>query len=278
MRFPELASRYARAHGLRNGSAEQLHVAARVVDNFGLDNALTVTADDLNRWLDCYTATVAAWTSHSKRRCVLTLLRFAADEGLRPPIGKVRPVRRPELIPTAFLLDDLRAMISAADSMRGNYRMCSIPKRLWWLSFLHAAYDTGLRLGDLLSLERDWICSSRRLYIVQSKTSQQHVVEIRPGTMALIDESMGTSPGRALIWPLWCGQDRWYGHFKRLRESAGLGAGSSKWIRRSSASYTEKAQPGCGSRHLGHRTPGLFERHYRDPRICGQEPTIPPPL
>lgn len=278
MRFPEYVGVYALAHGVSVESAEQLRVAAKLLDRFSEPHVETVDADAINTWLASYAETVSSWTAHSRRRSIVTLLRYAIESGVRGPVGKIRSISREELIPKGFLLDDLRSMTAVASRMDGCYRGLPIPKRIWWLSFLNAAYDSGLRLGDLLSIEHAWIPASRQLCLVQRKTGQQHFVEFRPSTMSLIEESMAAWPGRALVWPLWCDQDRWYGHFKRLREAAGLKRGTSKWIRRSSASYVDRDHPGRGSRHLGHRTPELFYRHYRVPEICGQETTLPPAI
>lgn len=46
-----------------------------------------------------------------------------------------------------------------------------------------------------------------------------------------------------------------------LREKLG---GSSKWLRRSSATHIEMQNPGKGRIHLGHRTIGLAEKSYID--------------
>lgn len=274
-------SQYELENHISKGYRVQLEVAARSFERFA-ERPLRwreVTDDLVNEWLKAEQERASPLTVHGKRRAVLTLWRAAFDSGLVEHLPRrIRQIKCPELKPEAFLLEELKAMLIAADAMKGVYRKIGIEKSLWWRSFLMAKWDVALRLSDMLSLEREWIWPSGTLSLIQQKTGHSHRVKLRPKTLEAIDACMACNPNRRLIWPLWCQRNRWYGHFRRLRNAAGLSKGTSKWIRRSSASYVEKLQPGMGSRHLGHRSPELFQKHYKDPRICGDDPTLPPEL
>lgn len=175
-------------------------------------------------------------------------------------------------------LPEIAALRTAADQLTGHLGRLNIPRRLWWLSFIDFAYDTALRLSDILSVERGDIWPGGRLSIVQQKTGRAHTVQLRPRTVAEIDESMMAQPDRRLVWPLGCTRGRWYRQFRRLRESAGLPDGSAKWLRRASASYVERDHPGRGTGHLGHRNSELFRRFYCDRRVVGESPVLPPEI
>lgn len=276
-----LVERYALTHDISRGYRVQLEIAARSFERFAPLADWAIVCDDLvNLWLvDQQEAGSTAVTIHAKRRAFLTLWRYANECGLCSVLpNRVRRINVPETVPVAFLAAEVSALVAAAKLLRGLYAKIGVPKSLWWSSFLLAGYDTALRLGDLLSLERRDIWPGGRICIVQHKTGQSHSVQLRPQTIEAIDASMGYRPMRALIWPLWCQRNRWYGHFARLRDSAGLSAGTSKWIRRSSASYVERDHPGMASKHLGHRSSELANKHYLDQRICGSEPILPPEL
>lgn len=218
-------------------------------------------------------------TVKNHRTNLLLLWRYAYKPLRLVPLPPedVRTVRVPEQIPTAFLVDELSRIIQYCDGFTGTMRRTKLDRRLWWLSLLNAKYDTALRLGDLLSIERNWIWEGGFLSIVQSKTGHSHVVRLRESTMKLIDELLaGKITG--LIWPLWGRREAFYRAFRKIREGAGVKHGTLRWIRRSSYSYVEAEYPGMGAIHLGHRTPGLAKKYYEDPRIVKRKVVLPPSL
>lgn len=95
--------------------------------------------------------------------------------------------------------------------------------------------------------------------------------------MDAIDRCMADQPNRCKIWPLWGSRWSFYRHYRKLVAAAGV-RGTSKWLRRSSATALERICPGSAMGHLGHKTPGLAYRHYVDPRMlqCGRP--LPPEL
>lgn len=83
---------------------------------------------------------------------------------------------------------------------------------------------------------------------------------------------------RQLIWEWKSHLSRLHEEFKSLVTSAAIRPGTTRWIRRSSASYLDKDHPGHAGRHLGHSTPGLAESNYIDPTITGGDNFRPPEL
>ena len=279
MLLSEASAQYALERALGPEYANNVRLTAAKLSRFaGWPLDLTDLCDDLlNRWLVSLERQ-SPRTVRNKRAIILTLWRWGFDHGLtavRP--HRIRLVKVPEQIPQAFLLSDLRALLAAADGLKGNFFSNGLPKMLWSKSFLLAYWDTALRLGDLLSVERDWIWPGGYLSIVQHKTGRTHRAQLRPETLALIEELCGDRK-TGLVWPWGATRQTFYEFFRDLRKKAGLADGTSKWIRRASASYVEAANPGAGARHLGHRTPGLAEKAYFDPRIVVRERPLPPPL
>lgn len=260
--------------------AHNLRKAVRSFERFlgRLANWRDLTDQSVNGWIvHELDRGLSPYTVKSRRGDLLRLWRYAVDAGLTSIApARVRVVKCPELIPHAFLTDELKALTKAAKRMRGEYHKVGIPRRLWWGSFLRAQYDTALRLGDLLRLEKSQIGHDGYVLLVQHKTGHRHRVQFRPSTLALIEKCWAAQPDRRLIWPMFCTRENFSRAFNRLRELAGLPQGTSKWIRRSSASYVEEAYPGMASHHLGHRSPDQARRHYLDLRIVGYKTVIPP--
>ncbi len=242
---------------------------------------------DLNRetvsaWVESLETKLAPHSAASYRRNVLVLWRAAHDDGLVAEFPrKIRPVKCPDVIIEGFDAAQMAMLLSAAGKLRGRFMLTKIERRLWWRAALLAHWDTALRLSDLLSIERTWIWPQSNgaggLSFVQSKTGRSILRTMRPETMRAIDACMASAGKRRLIWPLWCGQREFYRAFKRLTVAAGL-CGTSKYIRRGSSSEIEKLQPGAGAAHLGHKTAGIFEKHYRVNRIVSRDMPLPPPI
>lgn len=276
-------ARYAEQRDISQGRIEQLRIVTRLLSKFaGHEVRLVELCDTLaNQWLMDRQKNVSAETVAGNRRCLLALWRSAADDNLCEPPRKVRRIRLPERAPRAFTLDELQRLLNAADSLKGKLRGTSIPKRLYWLSYIHAAYDTAVRRSDLLQIAPGDIWpqtdGSGVLVFVQSKTGHQHRARFRPSTMKLIRECVACDPKRPHIWPEWSDRRRWFRSFKVLCKRAGV-QGTSKLIRRSSASYLEAVNPGTASQHLGHRSPGLDRKSYLDQSICSPSRPMPPGL
>ena len=143
---------------------------------------------------------------------------------MSPVPSQLRTVKVPARVPTAFTVEQMCALLAAADSTE---------RPLWWRSLLLASYDTALRLGDLLSIERPDVWPDGSLSIVQSKTGRTHRVKLRAETLKAIDKHLaGRTTG--LIWPLWARREALYRAFQKLRQAAGIKSGTLRWIRRSS--------------------------------------------
>lgn len=283
MLLTEYVSRYALARDVTEDYVEQLDISRRKLESFaGQSLDLCDLQDDLvNRWLVNLKEVAAPQTVRNKRRCILTLWRAAADDGLCSAPGRIRPVKIGDVVIDGWNAEEAAKLLVTAQAMTGNQRKVKIPKRLFWSSFVLVAWDTGLRLGDLLDLERRdiWPAEGGAGFIswVQNKTSRSVQLALRQATMQTIEESMAAGSPRAKLWPLGGHREAWYRQFNRLVAKAGL-VGTSKYIRRGSSSEVERIQPGAGAAHLGHRTAGLFERHYKVDRIVRREVVLPPPI
>lgn len=227
----------------------------------------------LNLWLASIEV-VSPINAFNIRRQVKTIWKAAHAQGFAPPVGELRRIRVPKKTPQALRIEEIARLIDYTDTLVGCFQRSKCARRLYWRSLFMAYYDSALRVGDLRSVERQWIAGGI-FSVVQHKVNSVHHVRLRPETMAAIDEYLnGRTAG-----PIWCRLNRknFFNQLRKIFDAAGV-RGSSKWIRRSSASYVERERPGTGWRHLGHAKPGLAESNYLDPSICAPEPSLPPPL
>ncbi|HWA98098.1 MAG TPA: hypothetical protein VG713_06375 [Pirellulales bacterium] len=231
----------------------------------------------INRWLASLAAgEVTRWTQKGLRSRILCLWRHAFTYELVPkPPMRVRTVKLERRIPEAWTLQQLMKLIGVARRQRGTFRFTNVSRAAFWEAFIRTGYDTGLRLGDLLSLRRDQIGPDGVFTVVQRKTGDGIVCALWPETLAAIDATH--AKGRALIFGDVIRRDFFQQSFRRLVQEAGL-KGSPKWLRRTGATAIEKEHPGASTAFLGHRTTDLAMKHYIDKVQLQRNKPRPPRL
>lgn len=234
-----------------------------------------LNCDDVNDWLNhLRTLNLSPYTIDTYRRNLLSIWRQAYEDRLNdnPPL-RVRKIKRPRQLIEAYTLFELKQLLHAASKLRGRHkngnRRCD-----FWQAFIHAAYSTGLRRGDLLLVFRKDIEQDGSYSLVQSKTGIPHRVKFSNEALAYIARLKDPN-GLALPWPY--RKDAMAPRFQSLKRLAGVTRGSIKWIRRSAGSHAERINPGDGPRLLGH-SPHVFKSHYQDHAITQRKPPEPPPL
>lgn len=287
MELSVYVGRYVLEHDLAESSVEQLQLRAKLLTDFagGKLCLCEIDAELVNRWLvSRQQKGLSPDTVHGDRSKIIALLNAASESGLCPPLGKVRRIKRPRKIPRAFTHDDVAKVLAVVKKLRGNIKLgrkdTGTSRRLYWVAFILAAYDSGLRRSDLLSVERNWVRpddGGGSLCLVQKKTGRVIYRRFRQSTMAAIDAlCAGRTTG-----PIWCGYPTrrvWCQAFKRLCKKAGVD-GSAKFLRRSGASYTAREHGrDAAKQFLGHATDYVADASYIDPSIAYPSPVLPPRL
>ncbi len=317
MELREYVQHYRRDHEIKQSSVQSLNaVVARFSRYLGRQALLAdLAAPQVNQWLASMHGKGSPETAYGYRRMLLTLWRAAHLDGFVAEYPhRVRRIKRPDRIVEGWDAGQMAKLLAACDHLRGairgvrignveewfgsdrgrpwrtveseerqngNATYLQIDKRAYFRAMFLVAWDSGLRLGDVFSIERSWIerqpDGSGRFAIVQSKVGRRIDRFLRPETMQAIDAMF--PPERKLLFPLWCFREAFYRVVKRIVKRAGL-SGTMRWIRRGSASEVEKASPGCGKLHLGHspKSVGLFEQSYAVMRICGRTAPLPPAI
>ena len=267
----ELAITYWRRVGGSPGYLEQLIVLTRRLEW----QAHELTPDRIDSYLDMALTHLRPSTVHNHRRMLRTLMRFAADEGYvdKSILRDLRRVKVPQPCPIAIDHAGIAQWISAAKIMQGGTKKCkySILLPAWILS----AYSTGLRTGDLLAIRYDQI-RGHRLLLAQHKTSEPHVAWLDEAALRAIDSLPRLGPE---IFGSLTNKDRILHAMRKLVKQSKI-SGTTKWLRRSGATYCE-ASGKDATRHLGHRDPAMKKR-YIDRLLLAElqahGPTAPPIL
>ena len=263
-----IADQYRTIRPLSAGAA---YLMRRTVTLFSewLGRAATVEDfDDLtvSRWLESLETSHAAWTRVGHRVRLMGLWRFAARRGLCGPPGEVRRAPAPEPMPEAWTLEQVARLLAACESLGEE-------ESRYMRALIAAAYESGLRRGDLWRLDREQIRPDGIISLRQHKTNQPHIVAIRPQTAAEVLSLPGQRPLRR-PW----GTRRYTAVWAKLRSEAGIPTGACQQLRRTGATWIAARHGEDAARSwLGHRSADMI-RHYVDRRVSQPTPWLPPTI
>jgi integrase len=274
VRLTDLLGAYLASRTASLRYRESLRRTVKKAEGSGLLEICQLLPEGVNCFLN--SLTVGDTTRANIRRELLTLWRYAYEEGLTESfparITRIRPTYSP---PKAWSLDELGRLLTLAESDtttiggQSGLRVCDVLP-----AWIGVAYDSGLRFSDVLSLgqanfRNGCVC------VTASKTGKPLVRRLSDTTQACVRALLERSPDGTLL--RWAVNRRravlaWRAFLDRHKVE-----GSSKWLRRSCATYVEREQPGAATRYLQHSHPMLAPRHYLDQSLF-DVPDGPPPI
>lgn len=212
---------------------------------------------------------LAARTANKFRDNLLALWRFLCRRGELTRWPEVAALTEPHRDPVAWSREQLKRLFRACSEVDGDFE--GVPASLWWHSIHSVGWDTGERIGGLLSLcwcdadlDSRWVTirAEGRKGRSSDKSSRLHADTAR--LLAAI-----RAPHRDLVfaWP-YCESYLWT-KYGKLLESAGLPNDRRHkfhCLRKSAASYFEAAG-GSAQELLGHADGRVTRQSYLDPRV-----------
>lgn len=268
MTLIELARLYHNRVGGSPGYLEQLEVFVRRLPW----KAGELSPDRIDAYLTGALRHLAPSTVANHRKMLRVLLHFAAELRL-VDASILRPLRKVKRLPPnprAWSHAEIRRLLAVAADQTGG-RKC--PRSLLAKAWILVAYSTGLRLDDLLSIRHDQI-RGQRLCPSQHKVGHPHVCWLDDNAVRAIAQLPVLGP--RIFGDLIC-RDKAMAMMRKITREAGI-AGSTKFLRRSGATYCE-INGKDASGHLGHRSPGM-KAYYVDRLLLAeekkQEPTTLP--
>lgn len=272
--------RYIASHDLCGQYAAQLRkrIAALVLflEDKGYSDSLIepiAITEQVNDWLLSLKMGSSPHTVDGYRRAFLAVWNNAENPDSEHPPLRLRRIKKPRAVVRAYTHADIKALLHVADHLNGRHPDGNL-RRDYWCGVIEAGYSTGLRRGDLITIQWSAVQTDGRTRVVQHKTDFE--VDVRFSDEAMT-RARRLNHARGLMFP-------WPYHltvfartFKRIVELAATG-GSFKMLRRSAGSYAESVQPGNGSKLLGHRCEKVFRASYEDPNISRPGEITPPPI
>lgn len=254
-----------------------------VVQCFGVYLGHTPTLEDLtpelvNKFLTALLSDGRSrHTVRNRRTGFHALMRHAKREGLTTADpDRLRRVNCPPLNNKGYSVSDMERLLAYSAQLTGRQRRSGVSKRTYWVSMILLMWNIGCRIGDVLTIQRSKFDPSGRLWVYESKTRKSGWHRLHRSTAEAIAICLTENPVRETIWPGFTRRNVSRA-FSDLAVAAGVG-GTSRFIRRGSSSALDKLEPGMGWRFLKHSSPTVFEQHYRDSSICGDESLAPPQL
>jgi integrase len=270
----EFSRQYVARRSLSIGYANILPKRAAKLEAFVGKSAIqdVLTEATVNAFLAAIVGTGRPATIRKYRQDLLTLWSAAADDDLVGyPIRRRIRREKPDPLPIeCFTLDEVRSIVVAAEQLKGAFEN-GVARRHYWPAIVRAAWDTGLRRGDLWRFDKSCLQPDGTFRVVMSKTRKPIRRMLRPETVAALDKIGLEKP---LAWPM---RNEWsfsFG-FQRILIAAGVDRGQFKWLRRAAGSHVEAEHPGAGHRALGNTTQ-VFNSHY-NADLAG-EVLMPPEL
>jgi len=232
------------------------------------------TAENVNGYLVAeFERGLAPATRKNRRRMLLTLWAWLADEGEAPapPRRRIAPAPRFDPVPHAWTPDEVRRLLAAAAGLPGS--LASIPARAYWRAFVLVSWDSGLRGCDVRRLRVGDLCGCQVIRQVKA-AGKPVLIRLRAETLASVRATF--PPDRELLFPLGRSIHSWRRRAARLVARAQLAGGIGR-LRSSTGTAAEIAAPGRGHEHLGN-TREVFERHYLDRRLLSPDRPMPEEL
>src|SRR6185437_2076229 len=172
-------------------SLDQLYITIRGLERWAQRqvDASELNDDLANRWILALEESGKSRTTiRGQRANLLTVWRAAVDEGhaISPP-KRIKRVKAPPAMPEAWNLAQMKALLTAAESIGGYWRWCGIARRSWWRAWCLVAYDSGMRPCDMLTLAFEHIGTDGVLIKIQEKTGQPVFRKLREETVAAVE-------------------------------------------------------------------------------------------
>lgn len=225
-------------------------------------NCQHLSAKRINQYLDSRLHLVSSTTVKNERAMLLILWRWAYERGLVPThprgVAKVRADRTPV---QAWTLEQCCTAVKGAAMHSGKKTRNGADRGEFLRCWLLLGYETGARWADIWKF-RDKHFDGNQLRYSQNKTGNPINQILSDQCVDSVRRMLARSPdGTVVGWV--CGKRRAMRVMKAHLKDCGL-RGTSKWLRRSSATHIEMSQPGRARLFLGHKSPGMAERHYID--------------
>jgi integrase len=206
------------------------------------------------------------------RAQIRALWEFLARRGVASTWPSVRPIRVPERVPRAWLIDEMRRLIVAAGETDGE--VGGVPARLWWRALLLVCFEAGERIGGVLSLE--WRDVHEDGIVIRAEGRKGGRRDIWRGiSRECYCAIMAIRTDRRLVFDWDRAPTALWTHYTKILRRAGLPTDrGSKFhrVRKTTASFA--ALGGLDPQAVMDHASAATTRKYLDPRIVRQRQAV----
>ena len=198
----------------------------------------TAESDDIRAYLSHLNRLGFAPASAARRlSAIRQIMRFMVTENLRAddPSSAVDAPKRGRSLPKILTIEDVDRLFEAAEADMANPDATPAARhraaRLYCL--LELAYDSGLRVSELVSLKRDALRPGKRMIVIRGKGGKERVLPLGPAAHDAVahyieaEKEAGKAASSKWLFPAVGGDDHFsrqsFGReLKRLAGKAGL--------------------------------------------------------
>ncbi len=274
MKLKDWLARFCIEHNLAPLTERQYGYSVNAFEKWlGREASIADLGKGLNSFLRDRQQQGSPFTTRSFRGALLAILMAAASIGLARPPRVVRRVRCHEIVPQHIRPEWFAALERAMSrSLYGGFQRAG----------LHVAYDSGLRLGNVLEATWGDVDESGVLRVRQRKSGRILIAQLRPETLRICRRLKRKSDNRLVPFPF--GESAWHKYWRQTRKKAGvkiprLGLQA---VRRTGADRIARvAGVSAAVRYLGHSPrsgESVARTFYLSAEAQGHEPIQPPPI
>lgn len=240
----------------------------------------------LARFLEHRAATRSPFTAEKERSQLMALASLAWERRMIEMKPSCPPAPLPERIPTAWSVDGMQRLMSAAEDPSTYGRSNSEHYARIFPALIAVAWDTGERIGAIVEARREDYVRPNLLIRAEARKGRKRdrLYQLSAATCERIERAMYPGCDRLFLWTM--SKTYLWDKFGAVVKAAGLETGSKRLrfhqVRRTALSHFAAAG-GDPVAMADHSSPKITKRWYLDPRLtevgpkpCDVLPSIAP--
>ena len=285
MLVQDFLEEYFLTSNLRDSTAEQYQNSVNLIEKWHGSPLHLEEMTDLfiSRWIKDYESDKSPHTVRTRRSALIAIMKGAyQSRHVEYEPKRIRPVKGIQTTPKdVWNALEIQALIAKTPQvLKGRFRTTNIQKALYFSSLITMAFESGLRLGDILAIKSEDLLTKDIIEIETQKTGRPVQVVISDNLKNLIFSTYeGFNRDRSLVWPAYrsgSSKNQKRGMQEQARKimiacNLRCSDGVFKKLRRSSITEAERLQPGTGWIQGGHSKPDVTIKHYLNQDMAYKE-------
>ena len=276
MLIQEFLEEYVLTSNLRDSTAEQYKNSINLIEKWhGQPLHLEEMTDVfVSKWIKDYESGHSPHTVRTRRSALISLLKGAYHSRyIEHEPKRIRPVKGVQSTPKDVWSPTEVMDLSQATRhvLKGRFVRTCVQKAGYFSTLIEMAFESGLRLSDMLSITTEDMFSGDVLKLNTQKTGREGDIVISDNLRERIIKTYDNfCQDRHLVWPAYrSGSEKNQNRgiqqaARKVMISCDLKCsdGVFKKLRRSSITAAERLQPGTGWIQGGHSKPDVTIKHY----------------